>query len=412
MKELTGADLMPNLKYSVASRSMPPPWGSIRFRPAPRTYDAPPCGLSVRVVSQTKPRKIPTRKMLPLFVATTHPKNTTALFRDVITRPTSVKSADCPACGAGHTTDGRADDGNVDASSAACRACIWSKRLKPQLYDQGVTTFWLDDDERNKFTFNQATCAPTTPTGGACSSSACCASGFCDPSLEKCAKKMPSPPLSATPSLASSWAAGAGAGEERGLARREESGLAQAGVNCSGEAGVDVGGGGGQPRIAYLHGTTQETCCANCSATKACKTWVFAPKNDTGFRGEGLRVQGRARVEGGGGSSHSAGDCWLLTGAAAGSPHKNRVSGGDLTPRGPCPGPACPPDASGGHYDCGPGAYCAMAMAGNLWPRTYSDGIAEQGAAPLILSRNAWAGAVRLPPGSVDTHTASTTRFY
>lgn len=88
-----------------------------------------------------------------------------------------------------------------------------------------------------------------------------------------------------------------------------------------------------------------------------------------------------------------------------------------------------------GHYDCGPGAYCAMAMAGNLWPvdhnlyyrspcfnaafgaemrnkpririkfnsrliyfplfrpRTYSDGIVKEGAEPLILSRNVWAGA-------------------
>ena len=28
----------------VVSRSIPPPWGSIRFRLAPRTYDAPPWG--------------------------------------------------------------------------------------------------------------------------------------------------------------------------------------------------------------------------------------------------------------------------------------------------------------------------------------------------------------------------------
>ena len=50
----------------VASRSIPPPWGSIRFRLALRTYA--PCGPSVRVVSQTKSRKIPTRNVLPLFV--------------------------------------------------------------------------------------------------------------------------------------------------------------------------------------------------------------------------------------------------------------------------------------------------------------------------------------------------------
>ena len=54
----------------VASRSISPPWGSIRFRLAPRTYDAPPWG--VRVVSQTKSRKIPTRKILPLFFASRH----------------------------------------------------------------------------------------------------------------------------------------------------------------------------------------------------------------------------------------------------------------------------------------------------------------------------------------------------
>ena len=47
----------------VPSRSIPPPWGSIRFRLALRTYA--PWG--VRVVSQAKSRKIPTRKILPLF---------------------------------------------------------------------------------------------------------------------------------------------------------------------------------------------------------------------------------------------------------------------------------------------------------------------------------------------------------
>ena len=51
----------------VPSRSIPPPWGSIRFRLAPRTYDAPPCGPSVRVASLTKSRKIPTRNVLPVF---------------------------------------------------------------------------------------------------------------------------------------------------------------------------------------------------------------------------------------------------------------------------------------------------------------------------------------------------------
>ena len=47
----------------VPSRSISPPWGSIRFRLALRTYA--PWG--VRVVSQTKSRNIPTRNVLPLF---------------------------------------------------------------------------------------------------------------------------------------------------------------------------------------------------------------------------------------------------------------------------------------------------------------------------------------------------------
>ena len=45
-----------SIAYTVASRSIPPPWRSIRFRLALRTYA--PWG--VRVVSQTKSRKIPT----------------------------------------------------------------------------------------------------------------------------------------------------------------------------------------------------------------------------------------------------------------------------------------------------------------------------------------------------------------
>ena len=54
------------------SRSIPPPWRSIRFRPAPRAYDAPPWGCIVRVVSRTKSRKCFTH----------HPKKITALFRE------------------------------------------------------------------------------------------------------------------------------------------------------------------------------------------------------------------------------------------------------------------------------------------------------------------------------------------
>ena len=51
----------------AAGRSTPPPWWSIRFRLALRTYA--PCGPSAREVSQTKSRKIPTRNISPLFFA-------------------------------------------------------------------------------------------------------------------------------------------------------------------------------------------------------------------------------------------------------------------------------------------------------------------------------------------------------
>lgn len=47
--------------------------------------------------------------------------------------------------------DGRADDGNIDPSDPACRACVWSKRFKPGLFDQGIQAYWFDDDERDKF---------------------------------------------------------------------------------------------------------------------------------------------------------------------------------------------------------------------------------------------------------------------
>ena len=57
--------LKPGRPVCVASRSILPPWRSIRFRLALRTYA--PWG--VRVVSQTKSRKIPTRNILPLFFA-------------------------------------------------------------------------------------------------------------------------------------------------------------------------------------------------------------------------------------------------------------------------------------------------------------------------------------------------------
>ena len=63
------APCTPRRRYASWAAQFHPRWGSIRFRLAPRTYDAPPCGPSVRVVRLTKSRKIPTRKIF------------TALFR-------------------------------------------------------------------------------------------------------------------------------------------------------------------------------------------------------------------------------------------------------------------------------------------------------------------------------------------
>ena len=52
--------------FFLRGRTILPRWGSIRSRLAPRhTYDAPPCGPSVRVVGLTKPKKLPARKTLP-----------------------------------------------------------------------------------------------------------------------------------------------------------------------------------------------------------------------------------------------------------------------------------------------------------------------------------------------------------
>ena len=47
-------------KVSLVSRSIPPRWGSVRFRLALRTYDATPWG--VHVASLTWSRKMPTRE--------------------------------------------------------------------------------------------------------------------------------------------------------------------------------------------------------------------------------------------------------------------------------------------------------------------------------------------------------------
>ena len=68
----------------VASRSIPPRRGSLRFRPAPRTCA--PChgGCIVRVASPTKPREIPTRKTFPLFPASRWSPALCKLFDEIL----------------------------------------------------------------------------------------------------------------------------------------------------------------------------------------------------------------------------------------------------------------------------------------------------------------------------------------
>merc|ERR1711871_1611211 len=43
------------------------------------------------------------------------------------------------------------DDGKIDPSQPARRECLWKKRLKPGLFNQGIKAYWFDDDEANKF---------------------------------------------------------------------------------------------------------------------------------------------------------------------------------------------------------------------------------------------------------------------
>jgi len=56
--------------YASRAVQSHPDGGSIRFRLALRTYDAPPWG--VRAASQTKSRRIPTRKILLLFLVNSY----------------------------------------------------------------------------------------------------------------------------------------------------------------------------------------------------------------------------------------------------------------------------------------------------------------------------------------------------
>ena len=65
----------------VASRPIPPQWGSLRFRPPICTYA--PRGPSVRVDELAQSRKMPARKALPLFSVSRHwvlqpPRRTTS----------------------------------------------------------------------------------------------------------------------------------------------------------------------------------------------------------------------------------------------------------------------------------------------------------------------------------------------
>jgi hypothetical protein len=177
-------------------------------------------------------------------------------------KPTSVRSSDCPACGAGHKTDGIADDGMIDVSNASCRECVWQKRIKPALFDKGIFSYWLDDDEEDKFHTSAPTCQPTTKNGVACTSSNCCISGNCDPSTETCKPKFTTP--------------------ENPVAAAE---------NCS--ATVIGDAGQGQRDVGVRYGATQQECCGNCSALSSCRTWVYATEH------------------------HKAGTCWLKASAGA-----------------------------------------------------------------------------------------------
>ena len=95
---------------SVVSRSILPPWGSIRLRLALHTYA--PWG--VRVMSQTKSRKIPSRKILLLFFASrySHGYGDCTAYAGTCyngnLRPLSQRTADnqCGSCSNGYRLSG------------------------------------------------------------------------------------------------------------------------------------------------------------------------------------------------------------------------------------------------------------------------------------------------------------------
>ena len=66
---LAGSMKSPSSRVHFPRGSTSTQWGSIRFSSAPRTYGAPPCGPSARVVPDrlTESLEIPTRKILPPF---------------------------------------------------------------------------------------------------------------------------------------------------------------------------------------------------------------------------------------------------------------------------------------------------------------------------------------------------------
>eukprot|EP00039_Didymoeca_costata_P025358 m.13061 g.13061 ORF g.13061 m.13061 type:complete len:676 (-) comp4784_c0_seq2:27-2054(-) len=84
-------------------------------------------------------------------------------------KPTSIASKDCPDCdpGVNHAVDGKASDGKIDPTSATCRNCSWTKRIGPLLYDQGIQSYWLDDDELDRFHLESGnfSCGPSEYCG-------------------------------------------------------------------------------------------------------------------------------------------------------------------------------------------------------------------------------------------------------
>ena len=94
------------------SRSIPPPWGSIRFRlAAHHTYA--PWGCIVRVVSQTKSRKIPTRNIYILPPCPVTRSTSSAPWTRCLWRTTVLT----------WTTGASSSSSSASACSGRCRCC-------------------------------------------------------------------------------------------------------------------------------------------------------------------------------------------------------------------------------------------------------------------------------------------------